>query len=36
MAQDTPLEATPEAAAEQTPRPGSYADGQGAWWIPTW
>ena len=36
MAQDTPLEATPEAAAEQTPTPGSYADGQGAWWIPTW
>jgi len=32
MVQDTPLEATPAAA----PRPGSYADGQGAWWIPTW
>jgi len=36
MAQDTPLEATPESAAGTTPRPGSYADGQGAWWIPTW
>ena len=36
MAQDTPLEATPETATGTTPRPGSYADGQGAWWIPTW
>lgn len=33
MAHDAPIEATEQTAAVKA---GSYADGQGAWWVPTW
>jgi hypothetical protein len=33
MAHDAPHEAAEQAAAV---KPGSYADGRGAWWVPTW
>lgn len=33
MAHETPVESTEQAAAAT---PGSYADGHGAWWVPTW
>ena len=32
MAHETPVESNEQTAV----KPGSYADGRGAWWVPTW
>jgi hypothetical protein len=36
MAHDAPIEATGPSSPASAAKPGSYADGQGAWWVPTW